>query len=196
MTLLAAWGRVDRVLALFLRSDASRATHSEARWRGGAFPSVPPAPRPGLLRHQNGRSRRRRAAAPKLERLDPRQRKGFVIVALAGGQAAGIDAIWCRHTISHCRNRMGLCSKILHPSHTLIWPCAGHHPLVNVRGGAPASTAKYLVAPESQQQRSKSVSQAPKSSCPRTRSQACAKCVRAHILSCIDRAVVASPIQL
>ena len=62
-------------------------------------------------------SRRRRAAAPKLERLDPRQRKGFVIVALAGGQAAGIDAIWCRHTISHCRNRMGLCSKILHPSH-------------------------------------------------------------------------------
>jgi hypothetical protein len=59
---------------------------------GGAFPSVPPAPRPGLLHHQNGCSRHRRAAAPKLERLDPRQRKGFVIVALAGGRQLQNDA--------------------------------------------------------------------------------------------------------
>ena len=38
---------------------------------------------------------RRRAAAPKLERRDPRQRKGFVIVALAGGRQRQNDAGWC-----------------------------------------------------------------------------------------------------
>ena len=76
------------------RERPSRATHSEARWRGGAFPSVPPAPRPGLLHHQNGRFRRRRAVAPKLERLDPRQRKGFVIVAPAGGRRLQNGARW------------------------------------------------------------------------------------------------------
>eukprot|EP01047_Picozoa_sp_COSAG01_P006297 COSAG01_NODE_228_length_21104_cov_210.303832_3_plen_86_part_00 len=55
---------------------------------GGRLPLCATSSRPGLLHHQDGRSRRRRAAAPKLERLDPRQRKGFVIVARVGGQAA------------------------------------------------------------------------------------------------------------
>jgi hypothetical protein len=55
------------------------------------------APLPGLVRHENGRSHRRSAAAPKLERLDPRQRKGFVIVVTAAaGQAAS-----CLHAGRH-----------------------------------------------------------------------------------------------
>ena len=67
---------------------------------------MPLAPSPGPLRHQNGRSRRRGAVAPKLERLDPRQRKGFVIVMTAGWPARQLlrlaggtnSAICCRPT--------------------------------------------------------------------------------------------------
>ena len=51
---------------------------------------MPPAPLPGLLHQQNVRSHLRRAAAPKLDRLEPRQRKGFVIVVTAGGRLPGL----------------------------------------------------------------------------------------------------------
>ena len=56
----------------------------------GAFPSVSPAPRHGLVQYLNGHFHRRRSVVPELERLDPRQRKRFVIVAMAGWQADGM----------------------------------------------------------------------------------------------------------